>query len=46
MKILAADDETNALNILQRAVEKAVPDSEIRCYDRPNRAIEAVNDGF
>jgi two-component system LytT family response regulator len=42
MKILAADDEASALNILNRAVIDAVPGAELRSFSTASRALEAL----
>lgn len=42
MKIIAVDDETSALNILTRAVNEAIPDCELRTFNRANDAIREI----
>jgi len=47
MKILTADDEQAALNILNRAVKAAVPDAELRSFSNAYEAVgEIQTKGF
>ena len=39
MKIIAADDETSALNILNRAIMEAFPDTELMSFRRASDVI-------
>lgn len=44
MKIIAADDEKSALNILTRAIYEAVPDVELRTCNSPSEVIHEVSE--
>lgn len=46
MKIIAADDERTALNILCRAISEAVPQAELRPFQTVSGVMEALKDGF
>ena len=47
MRILTADDEHPALNILNRAILEALPDAEIRSFSRASEAVNEVREnGF
>ena len=45
MTIFAIDDEPKALRVLCRAIAEAVPDADIREFDRPDDMITAVESG-
>lgn len=45
MRIFAIDDEHNALEILCRAIAQAVPNAEIRSFDRCSDLLEEVDSG-
>jgi len=45
MKILTADDEQSALNILNRAVEAAEPGAELRSFTTTQAALAAICEG-
>ena len=40
MKILALDDEENALKLLTNAIKKCLPSVEIYCFQEANEALE------
>jgi len=42
MKIIAADDETSAMNILSRAINDAIPGCELRTFNKAGDAIREV----
>lgn len=44
MKILTADDEQSALNILNRAVAAAVPDAELRSFSDAGEALREIRE--
>ena len=44
MKIIAADDETSALNILTRAITEAVPDAELRTFKKASEVVREVGE--
>lgn len=47
MRILTVDDEHPALNILNRAIQEALPDAEIRSFSRAREAVNEVREnGF
>jgi len=47
MRILTADDEPSALNVLNRAVEAAVPDAEVRGFSTTGAALREIGEnGF
>ena len=47
MKIIAADDEQSALNILKRAISQAVPDAEIHPFNNAQDIIDDIKEsGF
>ena len=40
MKILAVDDEALALEMLTEAIEEAVPDAELKAFQKPSQLLE------
>ena len=44
MKILTADDEQSALNILNRTVKEAVPEADIRSFSRTSDALREIRE--
>jgi len=47
MKILTTDNERSALNILNRAIEKVIPDAELKSFSRASAAVKEVcENGF
>ena len=39
MKILAVDDEALALEMLTEAIEEAVPDAELKVFQKPTQLL-------
>lgn len=44
MKLLAADNEQPALNILARAIREAVPDAELRCFTMASEVVRELSE--
>ena len=44
MNIIAVDDEHLALKSFERAINKAVPDCVLSCFDAPSKAIIYARD--
>ena len=40
MNIIAVDDEKSALNSLQSAINEAVPNSQLSCFNKSRQALE------
>lgn len=45
MKILAVDDEALALEMLTDAISEAVPDAELKAFNKPSQLLEEAREG-